>query len=580
MGWKSHIHFSNSMIKNKYLICSALAVAAFAVAQLPLASSMQVHHPDERYYTDAALIMQETGDYMTPRFYSGETRPHKPILTYWILAASYRMFGISYMASRLPSIAAGMILLILTYGIGFAMTRRHDVAFLSTCIMETQAVFLLCSNRATPDIFMTTSLTLVFLGLVMQLRAPKPRVIPIALILLGSGIGVITKGLLGLVLLLFAGYFLRDFLKSRFKWGTVSIILWFSFISAWFLLMVLEYDASFIHHFLYDQIFGRLIKGCPLYKPFHIVGYLFLIPAMFLPWLLFFIKPGPRRERLETALCKPHSTEVTVMISWCVLCAFIFGMGNKVTPRYVLSTAPLLSVFIANVFLPPQGSKSEQNSASARRTPRAFLFVSAAAIAAALLSVPLTGGFSRTQILPACCFTIVIAIAMFFAFFAPDGVSTAASWNTLGLSMLAFFPLLAHVPLSGGVEAELLPVVERLQEDPLTQGTVLCEVHPSVLSRMRIIAGKSLPVKPARDLIEEEIPDSARTRIFPEFSTIMCATSIFERVETIRLPVSSLELLDEAMEATEVPKSKRFLNFLRTGYPNIDYHVEIRTALE
>ena len=64
--------FQDFMTTKKYLICAAPGVAAFAAAQLPLASSMQAHHPDERYYTDAAPVMLETGDHMTPRLYNGD----------------------------------------------------------------------------------------------------------------------------------------------------------------------------------------------------------------------------------------------------------------------------------------------------------------------------------------------------------------------------------------------------------------------------------------------------------------------------------------------------------------------------
>lgn len=568
------------MTTKKHLICATLGVAAFAAAQLPLASSMLVHHPDERYYTDAALVMLETGDYMTPRFYNGETRPHKPILTYWILAASYDIFGVSYMTSRLPSIAAGAILLTLTYAIGFVATRRHDVAFLAMCIMETQAAFLLSSNRATPDIFMTTSLALGFLGLAIQLRAPRPRAFPLALILTGCGIAVMTKGLLGLVLLLFAAFFFRHILKYRLKWRTLFFILWLSLISAWFLLMARKYDSSFISEFLYDQIFGRLLKDTPLHKPIHIVGYLFLIPAMFAPWLLFFINPGSRRKRLVVALGDPRGNEVAIMISWCALCALIFGMGNKVTPRYVLSTAPLLSVFIAYVFLPPQGNAVPLHKTVVPRAPRGFLLACATATAVALLSVPLTGGFSKTQILPACSFSIVIAIAVFFALRAPRRVSTPAAWNTLALSMLSLIPLLAHVPLGKGVEAELLSVVESLQEDPATRGTVLCDVHPSVLSRMRILAGRSLPVKPAKELEDGEIPETVWTRIYPEFSATVCETNDFRRIKTLRLSLSTAQRLNEAMQANGVPESQRLLHFLRRGYPQIDYHVEVRSPVK
>ena len=60
------------------------------------------HHPDERHYTDAAVAMVQSGDYLTPRTADGGLRLKKPILTYWLVATSYRVLGISPLTSRLP----------------------------------------------------------------------------------------------------------------------------------------------------------------------------------------------------------------------------------------------------------------------------------------------------------------------------------------------------------------------------------------------------------------------------------------------------------------------------------------------
>ena len=46
------------------------------------------------------------------------SRFRKPIVTYWVLVASYTTMGIGMVASRLPFLLAGCIVLWVTYRIG------------------------------------------------------------------------------------------------------------------------------------------------------------------------------------------------------------------------------------------------------------------------------------------------------------------------------------------------------------------------------------------------------------------------------------------------------------------------------
>ena len=70
----------------------------------------------EIYFVDAARAMVESGDYLVPR-YRGEPFFDKPPLTYWLMAASFRVFGFTLTAARLVPVAAALALL-----------RRHRVA--------------------------------------------------------------------------------------------------------------------------------------------------------------------------------------------------------------------------------------------------------------------------------------------------------------------------------------------------------------------------------------------------------------------------------------------------------------------
>ena len=67
---------------------------------------------DEPRYAETARYMVASGDYVVPIF-NGRYCFEKPVLTYWLIAGSYRLFGIGEGAARLSAAlcALGTVLL-------------------------------------------------------------------------------------------------------------------------------------------------------------------------------------------------------------------------------------------------------------------------------------------------------------------------------------------------------------------------------------------------------------------------------------------------------------------------------------
>ena len=57
---------------------------------------------DEPRYCSCALEMIEENNFITPKF-TFENRFDKPILFYWLIVGSYKIFGVNDFTSRLPS---------------------------------------------------------------------------------------------------------------------------------------------------------------------------------------------------------------------------------------------------------------------------------------------------------------------------------------------------------------------------------------------------------------------------------------------------------------------------------------------
>ena len=57
-------------------------ILMFAVAALPFAATYALYYPDERHYTDGALMMLQDHDWLVPKTAADAPRLQKPPLAY------------------------------------------------------------------------------------------------------------------------------------------------------------------------------------------------------------------------------------------------------------------------------------------------------------------------------------------------------------------------------------------------------------------------------------------------------------------------------------------------------------------
>src|SRR6478736_6575540 len=87
----------------------ALLVLALPVFFLFLGANA-IWDANEAFYVETPRQMVQSGDYVNPSF-NGLPRFNKPVLSYWIVAGLYKVFGVSVAVQRL-GIAVGALLII------------------------------------------------------------------------------------------------------------------------------------------------------------------------------------------------------------------------------------------------------------------------------------------------------------------------------------------------------------------------------------------------------------------------------------------------------------------------------------
>jgi 4-amino-4-deoxy-L-arabinose transferase-like glycosyltransferase len=136
----------------------ALLIVLLAGAlYLPGLARIPLFDRDEPRFAEAAREMLTRGNLIVPRF-DGVLRPDKPPVIYWLMDVSYKIFGVSGMAARLPSVLFGTLTLLVVYWMAGRRFGRA-VGLLSALMLSVAALYFAETRLATADsvmIFFTT----------------------------------------------------------------------------------------------------------------------------------------------------------------------------------------------------------------------------------------------------------------------------------------------------------------------------------------------------------------------------------------------------------------------------------------
>src|SRR3990172_4873472 len=167
-----------SAVSRYRLIVFVLLVAAVVPYFIDLNGS-SIWDANEAYYVETPREMMQRGDYISPTF-NHEPRFNKPVLSYWVVAAFYKVFGVSVGVQRLP------------IAVGAATWAALGLAVAPRLLMFSRRIFIDIS------ISMFMGLTLLFFALAE--RYPERRRLYLPLMYGAAGLGVLTKGPVALAL--------------------------------------------------------------------------------------------------------------------------------------------------------------------------------------------------------------------------------------------------------------------------------------------------------------------------------------------------------------------------------------------
>ena len=320
-------------------IAASLFLFGFITAHIPLWSS------DEGRYGEIAREMLESRDFIVPSFNYVDYL-EKPVLSPLFTALMYGLFGVSAVATRIPSILCALGGIFLTF---FFIRRLFNAraAGYSALALLTSVGYVLVGRFAVIDMQMIFLLS----GAVFCLMTgffEKNRAAYLAAYFF-MGLGFLTKGLIAPVLpAMIFGLFL---LWSR-RWDALKEIslgrglLILALVTLPWAVTISLREPEFFRVFIIEHHFQRFATGgFGRHRPFWFFTY--IIPIITFPWILFVPFAIVRGLRGGDPV---RQNKIRFLICWMAVIFIFFSLPKSKLPYYIVPICVPMAV-LAGTFL-------------------------------------------------------------------------------------------------------------------------------------------------------------------------------------------------------------------------------------
>jgi 4-amino-4-deoxy-L-arabinose transferase-like glycosyltransferase len=278
-----------SKLTQGYVPWFILAVVCFG-AYCNSLGSWSFIDPGETYYTEAAREMIESGEYIVPHL-NYQTYYSKPILTFWLTAGSYKLFGINEFAARLPFGLLASLLVFASYYVTSVFASKR-AALLAGLLVASAPLLVAYSKLSCIDVAFTTFVNLSAYAFILCVFAGK-RLWWVVL-WLSLALAMLTKGPAGLLLFAIGTglYLLLSkpgwkrlafwFASTKPIWG---IPLFFAAVLPWYYMVWKATKGLFLQVFFIYENLARFQGKTNLHKS----NFLYYFPVLaygLAPWFL------------------------------------------------------------------------------------------------------------------------------------------------------------------------------------------------------------------------------------------------------------------------------------------------------
>lgn len=302
---------------------------------------------NEAFYVETPRQMVQSGDYVNPSF-NGQPRWNKPVLSYWVVAGFYQVFGVSVATERL-AIAVGAVLLVLAAGVIGRTIAGADAGVVAALALASAPRVMLWSRRIFIDVWFTALLALALMAFVLARARPERRTRWFLAMYAFLGLAMLTKGPVALVL---PGFALAVWLTWTRRWAELGafqvpagLAIIVAIVAPWYVADYLQNGPAHLQAFFIGENVGRFSETVGVQSR----GPLFYVPVLLtdlLPWSLFL--PAAALTAWRAA-----RDDRRLLLVWIAAFVGIFSLSSTKQDLYIFPIAPAVAALVGALVAAP-----------------------------------------------------------------------------------------------------------------------------------------------------------------------------------------------------------------------------------
>ena len=308
----------------------------------------QLQGSTEARVAGIAMEMHLDDDWVTPRLF-GEAFLEKPPLSLWLDASAMRVFGVSPWAVRLASAVAGLLSVMLLYGMLRRFGRPKAVAWTAGILLATMASYWSNVRGVGEDALLALGVTTALLAFFQAQRAPSAG--NSLLFIVGIAIATLSKGVLGLAMpgvVIFAYLLADNLIDKRLKVGAwlrpgLLTVVGLIPLLIWLAVLYQRGGSHAVAEVLLTNSVGRFSGSfveAGHYEPFYY--YFTKLPEAFLPWnILVYLGLWHFRKELKA------NRYLLFFSLWIVAQFIMLTLASSKRTVYLMSMTPAAAVIAA-----------------------------------------------------------------------------------------------------------------------------------------------------------------------------------------------------------------------------------------
>jgi 4-amino-4-deoxy-L-arabinose transferase-like glycosyltransferase len=299
---------------------------------------------NEPRYAQVAREMLDRSDWVTPTL-QGKPWLEKPVLYYWQAMLSFRVFGVTDQAARVPAAFDGAVLIAAIY---FFLRRFRPGSELDGALMTASCAAVVGFARAAAtDMPLAATFAIALLGWYAWYES-RMRIY-LAAFYSFLALGTLAKGPVAPAL---AAVIIFLFLAAKRDWRALSRTLWIPGIALYLAVMLPWYIAiqvrnpEFFRVFILEHNLARFSQDLYHHRqPFWFYLPVFLLAMM--PWTLLLVLAVAERARLiwseskeKEAFSSPEDSWQLFLLIWMLVPILFFSGSQSKLPGYILPAVP------------------------------------------------------------------------------------------------------------------------------------------------------------------------------------------------------------------------------------------------